>query len=388
MIKNIKILHNLIIVILAGCLMTSCFKDEETDLSSLNDLIISKVSFGTLPREIYTKGTTGNDSIYMTTLNASTEYPFTIDQTRNLIYNVDSLPYGVRPDKIIFSAFTVADGTVTLRTLTTDKDSLYQIADTLDFSQGYRIFNLYGADRTSKRQYRVEARIHKQATDSVTWTKYTVEDFISHKPAAKLPVNEYEAAGRHFCISEGAIYESLNDDEEPQMQELDDDADNLPNDNFAWATTPSRAYDYIQEVFLYGTRKVDEKYYGKLWRRNIDTTGNHQYIWEYLPGTIENFNRLPSLHDAGLYAFDEGLLIVGLDNDSLINLKYSAEHGRTWKYHNALRLPTDLKSRKVSSLKSYVDADCNLWILIDNDEVWRGRAHRVTWKKEQTTFDK
>lgn len=386
MIKNLKFLHSLIIIILAGCFTTSCFNDEEIDLSSLNDLIISKVSFGTLPREMRTKGSDGKDSTYMSTLKATTEYPFTIDHTRNLVYNVDSLPKGIKADKIIFSAFTVADGSVTLRTLTTDKDTLYQVADTLDFSQGYRLFNLYGADGTSKRQYRVEVRIHKQSMDSITWSQYTIDDFKSHKPANTLPANEFEAVGHHFSIVEGAIYDCLDADQEPLPEELDDDADNLPDGNYSWATTTARAYNYIQEVFLYGTRKVEDKYYGKLWRRNIDTTGAHQYIWEYLPSSVENYNPLPSLHDAGLYVYDEGLLLVGLANDGKINIKYSAEHGRTWKYHNALLLPADLKERSFSSLESFIDDDCNLWLLIDNNEIWRGRAHRVAWKKEQTSF--
>lgn len=386
--KNLRFLHSLIIVILAGCFMTSCFDDEEIDASKYNDLILSNISFGTLPRVMHTKAKNGNDSVYNTTLNAKTDYPFTIDHFTNTAYNVDSLPYGIKADKIIFSSFTVADGNMSLRTLNNDKDTIYAVADTLDFSQGYRLFNLYGIDGTSKRQYRVEVRIHKQKMDSLTWSQYTVDEFTSRKPVAKLPANEFEAVGHHFSVIDDAIYDNLSANGEPVAEELDDKGENLPNANFAWATMPSRAYDYIQEVILYGTRDAEDKSSSKLWRRNIDTTGIHKYIWEYLPSTVENLNPLPTLHDAGLYVYDEGLLLVGLNKDGKIIIKHSAEHGRTWKNHSVLVLPADLKDRSASSLESFVDADSNLWLLIDGNEVWRGRAHRVAWNKEQTIFDK
>lgn len=388
MIKNLRFLHTFIIVLLAGCIMTSCFNNEEIDSSSYNDLIISNITFGTIPRVVKTKTKDGRDSTYSSSLNAKTDYPFTIDQFNNTAYNVDSLPHGIKADKIVFSSFTVTDGNWSLRTLNTDKDTLYAVADTLDFSQGYRIFNLYGADGTSKRQYRVEVRIHKQAQDSLTWTQYTTADFESRKPSAKLPANEFEAVGHHFCLGEDAIYNITNADGDPVAEELDDKADNLPNANIAWATMTSRAYDYIHEVFLYGTRNVEGKEYGKFWRRNIDTKGAHKYIWEYLPATPENRNPLPTLHDANLFVFDEGLLLVGLSTDGKISITYSAEHGRTWKNHNVLVLPDALKGRSVSTLDSFVDSDSNLWLLIDGTEVWRGRAHRVAWTKEQTIFDK
>lgn len=388
MTKNLRFLHSLIVVILAGCFMTSCFDNEEIDASNYNDLIISNISFGTLPRVMHTKAKDGSDSTYTTTFNAKTDYPFTIDHFSNTAYNVDSLPYGIKADKIVFSAFTIADGNMALRTLNNDKDTLYAVADTVDFSQGYRLFNLFGVDGTSKRQYRVEVRIHKQKADSLTWSQYTVDEFASRKPVAKLPANEFEALDHHFSVIEDAIYDSLSADEEPVAEELDDKAENLPNANFAWITLPSRAYDYIHEVILYGTRNVEGKDYAKLWRRNIDTTGAHRYIWEYLPSTVENYNPLPTLHDASLYVYDEGLLLVGLNTDGKIVVKYSAEHGRTWKNHSVLVLPSSLKDRSASSLESFIDADSNLWLLIDGNEVWRGRAHSVGWNKEQTIFNK
>lgn len=388
MTKNLRFLHSLIIVILAGCIMTSCFDNEEVDTSNYNDLIISNVSFGTLPRIMKTKTKDGRDSTYNTTVNATKEYPFTIDHLNNTAYNVDSLPYGVKADKIIFSTFSVSDGSFTLRTLSTEKDTFYATADTLDFTPGYRIFNLYGTDGTSRRQYRVEVRIHKQTMDSLTWSQMTTDDYVSYKPVAALPANAFAAAGHTFSVVEDVIYDCTDDDSEPMPDSLDDTTDNIPNANYAWACTTSRAYDHIQEVFLYGTRNVEGKDYAKMWRRYIDTTGALNFTWEYLPATVENINPLPTLHDASLYVFDGGLLLVGLSNEGKINIKYSIDRGRTWKNHSVLVLPAALTDRSVNSLNAFIDADNNLWLLIDDNEVWRGRAHSVSWKEEQKTFDK
>lgn len=388
MTKNLRILHSLFIILLAGCVMTSCFDDEEVDISNYNNLIVSNITFGTLPRVMHTKAKDGSDSIYMSTIVATSNYPFTIDQLSNTAYNVDSLPSNVKADKIIFSNFAIADGTMAIRKLNSDEDTLYATADTLDFTQGYRLFDLFGADGTSKRTYRVEVRIHKEAMDSLTWSQHTIDEFMSHKSADALPANEFEAAGHRFSIVDDVIYDCAGTDGEPQPDVLDDKADNLPNANFAWATTTSRAYDYIQEVILYGTRNVDGNDCSKLWRRNIDTTGAHTYNWEYLPSTAENRNPLPTLHDAGLYVYDEGLLLVGLDADGKIVTKYSVEHGRTWKKHEVLALPESLKDRSVKSLASCVDADHNLWLLIDGTEVWRGRVHRLAWNEEQMIYNK
>lgn len=386
--KTLRYLPTLLAILLGASLVSSCFDDEEYDITRNNDLIVSNVAFGTLPRLLHTKGVSGADSIVRSTVDAKTTYPLTIDHVGNRIFNADSLPYGIPADKIIFSAFTVADGTMTLVVPGTEKDTLYQTADTLDFSQGYRDFNLYGIDGTSRRKYRVEVRIHQQKDDSLTWTPYTTEEFWAHKPQSNSQSPTFSTAGFTFRLeSDGISVSTDGTDFRPEVIS-DDDKDCLPTADVNWARRTSPVDEAIEEVFLYGTRNDDDNLTAHFWRRNIDTKGQFSYEWEYMPIVADNFNRLRPLHHAMMTNYDKGLILVGIDAEGKVAIKYSADYGRTWKNHSTLILKEPLKSLKPETLEAYVDADSNLWILVDGKDAWRGRAHKVGWNVEQHTFTK
>lgn len=388
MIKLHRLLSNILILLIGGSICAACFNDEEVDVSNYNDLVLTNVAFGTLPRVMHTTTKAGKDSTYMSSVSATNPYPFTIDQINNVAYNLDSLPVGTRADKVIFSTFTVNGGTFTLQKLTDSKDTLYAVADTLDFSKGPREFHLYGTDGRSRRTYRVEVRIHQQKPDSVTWTPRTVDEFTERYAAAQKPSVSFAAAGHFFTLDPGkAILVADNSEAEPTPELIaEDDTENIPDGNYTWATMTSRADRGIEEVFLYGTRTQGETLKGKFWRRNIDVTGSKIFPWEYLPATAENRFAIPTLTNANLMPFDKGLLLVGLDAEKKISVKFSIDRGRTWKNHSALVLPQNLKEVKAEKLASFVDADNNLWLLIDDATVWRGRAHCVSWADDQREF--
>lgn len=385
-----KVCRNIMLLLVGGAIFASCLGNDTLEAyDDYNDLVLTNIAFGTLPRVMHTTTKDGRDSTFTSTVTAKTAYPFTIDHLNNLVYNVDSLPVGVKANKIIFSNFTVKDGTFAVRMLNSEKDTIYAVADTLDFSQGYRDFNLYGADGTSKRTYRVEVRIHQQKPDSVTWDVHTRAEFDERTTALGLPATDYSAAGRLFRLVPGETILVGTEDSEPSTEDAIDAADkeHLPTDNVCWATTTSRVDRDIREVYLYGTRGEDKACQGKFWRRNISLNDALTFGWEYFPTTADNLNPVPALHCAALYPYDKGLLLVGLDANSKIVLKFSSDRGRTWCAHSSLVLPAELKALTVGTLSSALDADCNLWLLIDDDVVWRGRAHRVGWKEEQTIFD-
>lgn len=385
-----RLLSHILILLIGGSLFTACFDDEEVDYSVYNDLVLTNISFGTLPRIMHTTSKAGADSTYMSTVSATSVYPFTIDQISNVAYNLDSLPVGTRADKIIFSNFTVNGGSFTLKSLSNGKDTLYAVADTLDFSKGAREFNLYGSDGTSRRTYRVEVRIHQQKPDSVTWTPRSIDEFNERYAVAPKPSTTFEAAGHFFTLDPGKAILAADNAEAEAAPETIAEADviNLPTDNSVWATMTSRADSNIEEVYLYGTRGKGEDLTAKFWRRNIDVTGSKTFAWEFLPSTTENINPIPALRCAYLAPFDKGLLLVGLDKESKICVKFSTDRGRTWKAHSALVLPKTLTDVKAEKLLSLVDADNNLWLLIDDTTVWCGRAHAVSWADDQREFVK
>lgn len=385
--KALRILNYIAVIIVSGSVLTSCFDDPEYEDVNYNDLIISNIAYGTIPRVMHTINKAGGDSTYSSTVSATTAYPFTIDQMNNIAYNLDSLPYGTRADKIIFSTFTVKDGNMAIKLLNSDKDTIYTKTDTLDFSRGYREFNLYGYDGTSRRTYRVEARIHQQKVDSLTWTHYTTDDWNAQRLTLGSTTADYSVAGHNFRVAEGAML-TMGADGEYVADLFDaDDASCLPTDNFAWINSISRVSKNITEVLLYGTRVQEGDLVSSIWRRNLDSDGIIADGWEYLPATQENLNPAPALHHAALLPYDKGYLLVGISSANKIVVKYSSDRGRTWRNHAYLVLPKDFNDKTATSLKAGIDDHSNLWLLIDDNEVWRGRAHSVDWNEDRRVYE-
>lgn len=386
MFKNLRLLYRFFILLLCGSTLVSCFDDTEIDISGYNDLMLSAVSFGTLNRVMHTTNSAGKDSTFTTTVSASTVYPFTIDHINNVAYNLDSLPTGTCADKIIFSTFTVRDGSVVVKKVTADEDTLYATADTLDFSKGYREFTLYGADGTSKRKYKVEVRIHKQSADSVTWRKLTLDEWKDKQIEGRTYTNEYSDGTRTFRVEDEKIYISSDGNNFVEDAIESENAAFLPTGNFAWHHETTRIDNNVEEVILYGTVAQGDSLAGQVWRRNIDLKGILATHWEYLPATQEVGYPVLGLRCPSLCKYDKGLLLTGIGNDDCLSIKYSPDYGRTWKNHVYLRVPAGLKGRKLTSLQSTIDADGNLWLLLDDEEVWYCRVHSVMWNDDQRTF--
>lgn len=386
---SLRSLHKIFMLLLCGSILVSCFDDTTTDYSTYNDLAVTAVSFGTLVQQKHTTDKAGKDTITEESYNASAACPFTIDQLNNRIYNLDSLPVGVRADKIVFSTFTVRDGSVGLRKLTAAEDTLYSLSDTLDFSSGVREFNLYGSDGTSRRTYKVEVRIHKQSPDSLTWTRLPLTEWA----AAPLPTatgDTYTLTdGTAFRLGEGTMWIQENGGEWAEDSIVVAEKAYLPDSQMTWLSRPVRTDAKMEEVLLYGSQIVADTLAGRLWRRYIDhsTAATYTGGWEYLPATLENRLPIQGLSDAALYAYDQGVLLVGLDNHGEIHLKYTIDGGRTWKAHPILVLPAALRHLSVACLASAMDEHHNLWLRIDDRFVWCGRVHSLDWETVQRTFE-
>lgn len=388
---DMRPLLSLIAVLLTCLLPASCLKnDDEIDLTQYNDLFVSSVAFGSMPRYLHTTASDGSDSIFKTTVSAASLYPLSIDHLSNTIYNADSLPLGVDAAKIIFSTFNTSQGTLAIEKPGTEEDTLYTTSDSIDFSNGPRKFKLYGLDGTSRRTYTVDVRIHREATDSLTWRKLTREAWESEERQCGHRGTTFEACGLQFRLRSGGIDVCPAGEEDETAATPDGleeaNAGELPTDNAAWILLDGTADQLTKQALLYGTVQQADSLASRIWRRFIDTTGARSYVWEYLPATVENRFPARALRCPTLLKYDAGLLLVGIDRDGHISLKYSIDGGRIWKNHNYLQLPDELKTRTASSLQASIDAHQNLWLLIDEEETWYGRAHSVAWKTEDGIF--
>ena len=167
-------------ILIAFCIsfltfMTSCLSDDMNDVVYYDDAAISSFSIGTLTRTVYGKTTAGVDTV-MTSNSSYDSYTFTIDHANGKIYNIDSLPTNVNVKKCVPTVTAKNSGYVYLKNV--DNDSVkYLSADSIDFSQP-RVLRCYANDGSWYRDYEVEVRIHKEATDSVYWQEKKTQEAL------------------------------------------------------------------------------------------------------------------------------------------------------------------------------------------------------------------
>ena len=160
----------LIMLFSAIILMSSCLSSNDEEITYNEDTAITSFSLGTLNETVYTKASTGVDSTYSTTLDCS-GYKFNIDQPNRLIYNQDSLPYGIDASKVICTIGSKNSGAIILTLKATDgKDSLayYSSSDSLDFTNPMKV-SVYSQSGLYHRDYTIQVNVHKEPADSFIW---------------------------------------------------------------------------------------------------------------------------------------------------------------------------------------------------------------------------
>jgi len=158
------------LILLIATALTACSSDDIAS-STTNDCLITGVTLGSLKGSMHGTTSAGEDTTYNFTVTGS-NYPMSIDQVNNRIYNVDSLPVGTDVSKVVFSTFN-ASNDVYIKSLTTGEDSTFSASDSTDFSQ-MREVKVYSTDASQTRTYTIELRVHKEAADSVVWRCLTV----------------------------------------------------------------------------------------------------------------------------------------------------------------------------------------------------------------------
>lgn len=160
--------------------LASCLKNDSDEVVYYDDTAITSFSVGTLNRYIHTTSSTGEDSVYKTTLDCS-KYKFYIDQYKKEIYNIDSLPLGIDVSKVLVSATSKNSGLIVVNLKTKDltADSLVSVtsSDSLDFTNPleFRVFNTMG---TAYRSYTVHVNVHQEVADSFLWRKVVDNDAV------------------------------------------------------------------------------------------------------------------------------------------------------------------------------------------------------------------
>lgn len=156
-----------IALITATLSLSSCLSSDETTVEYTHDTAITAFSLGSLDR--YTKTKAGKDTLLKANVTGS-DYKFYIDQAQRLIYNVDSLPCGVRDTAILATISSKNSSPILLMDIN-KPDSVaayYSSSDSINFSKP-RFIRVYSSDYSAYAEYKVTVNVHKELPYEFKW---------------------------------------------------------------------------------------------------------------------------------------------------------------------------------------------------------------------------
>lgn len=156
-----------IALITATLSLSSCLSSDETTVEYTHDTAITAFSLGSLDR--YTKTKAGKDTLLKANV-AGSDYKFYIDQAQLLIYNVDSLPCGVRDTAILATISSKNSSPILLMDInkTDSVAAYYSSSDSINFSKP-RFIRVYSSDYSAYAQYQVTVNVHKELPYEFKW---------------------------------------------------------------------------------------------------------------------------------------------------------------------------------------------------------------------------
>lgn len=155
--------YSIILLLLLFCFV-SCLKDEK--MATSPHAAITSFTIGYYRVKVHDMTWQGHDTVAYIRDNG-TNYPMTIDQINNRIYNVDSLAYGSEVGRVTTSVY----GTGTVVYYYADEPDLvyaWNSTDSIDFTREL-YFGAVSTDESYIRYYQVNLNVHKVFPDSLIW---------------------------------------------------------------------------------------------------------------------------------------------------------------------------------------------------------------------------
>lgn len=191
---------NIAVLLAALFSLVSCLDTNDGDYVYTDDSAVTAFSVTSAKKAVHVKASNGADSVYTTSVTLSA-YKFVIDQQRCVIYNPDSLPYGVDPTKLLVSANSVNSGSLVLKSMTSDSLSYLSTTDSLDFSKP-RELQVYSLSGAAVRKYEVRVNVHQEPADRFNWTKLPNPTAFTNANGVKsFVVTTASGATRRFLLA-------------------------------------------------------------------------------------------------------------------------------------------------------------------------------------------
>ena len=292
---------NIAVLLAALFSLVSCLDTNDGDYVYTDDSAVTAFSVTSAKKAVHVKASNGADSVYTTSVKLSA-YKFVIDQQRCVIYNPDSLPYGVDPTKILVSANSVNSGSLVLKSMTSDSLSYLSTTDSLDFSKP-RELQVYSLSGAAVRKYEVRVNVHQESADKFNWTKLpTPTAFTSARGVKSFVVTTASGTTRRFLLaSDGTtttVYRADGDD--------------------AWtAATPDFNHTLAAETYRSAAVKHDTLFVCDNGVVMATTDGN---TWKQQTTVEAGVARIIAANPIRLYAYNNEGVMVSSDDS-----------GKTWK---------------------------------------------------------
>lgn len=203
-------------------IVTSCLDSDEVVVDYGSETSITSFTLGTLNIDRIGKDKNGEDSAYVDTLDCS-NYPFTINQVTRTIENKDSLPVGIRLDKVIVNL--TAD-TEIIAYEKNGQDTTWVSTDSIDFTvtADHAVkFRVYTYDFKKGAQYTIKINRHEQDPDSISWKDFNAmqfgEEVINQK--AIFANNTLFVFGNNLNGTPAYFYSSVSNGQPTQWEKVD-----------------------------------------------------------------------------------------------------------------------------------------------------------------------
>ena len=395
-------LYALIVVSLT---MTSCRNSDDTEtIEPSNEAAITGFVLGNL--NCYTNSTsstTGNDTIIKTVLTGS-NYPLTVNQTNNSIYNTTELPQGTDLEHVLISSISTKSNSIAL--LKTDKgDMVLSTTDSIDFRQP-RVFRVYSNDLSNVREYTVTLKVSATKSTSSQWTKvaedsvlknWTNKSLVAFGDSVQLVDKGIVIKGQKAYRVNGTNVEQSSDltnwnvvgpaaltqlvgastDELYALgtdgmlkysqdngltwndEALDDKASLLPVTQIATTTWTYAPIDSADCVLMGGLNQNGEMCF---WRKIAQH--NKDGKWVYIPVESNNRFTMPAQNNLSMAYAGGDIYAVG-DN---LTIYVSRDKGITWKTVSNYALPSDAQGTQYAMT---ADAQGNLWLVTNAGQIWK-----------------
>lgn len=292
---------NIAVLLAALFSLVSCLDANDGDYVYTDDSAVTAFSVTSAKKVVHVKASNGADSVYTTSVTLSA-YKFVIDQQRCVIYNPDSLPYGVDPTKLLVSANSLNSGSLVLKSMTSDSLSYFSTTDSLDFSKP-RELQVYSLSGAAVRKYEVRVNVHQEPADQFNWTKLPNPTAFSSATGVKsFVVTTASGTTRRFLLaSDGTtttVYRADGDD--------------------AWtATTPDFNHTLAAETYRSAAVKHDTLFVCDNGVVMATTDGD---TWTRQATAEAGVARIIAANPIRLYAYNNEGAMVSSDDS-----------GKTWK---------------------------------------------------------